>query len=339
MIKELIQKVIGKENLSFDESYNVMNKIMRGEVNNSHIAGLLVALKSKGEHADEVGGFVKAMRENSIKVNSTNEAIDVCGTGGDNSNTFNISTAVSFVVAGTGLKVAKHGNRSISSQSGSSDVLTELGINVNLTKEQSEKALDEIGITFLFAPNYHPAMKYVMPVRRELGFKTVFNILGPLTNPATTKRQMIGVFDDDTGILMREAATKLEMENVCFVCTENSFDEITLSGITKVFEYSNNYGSKEYELSSESFGYSEINLKELIGGDPKENAQILLNIFNGKEIGAKRNVVIANAALALYTSGYSKDLLKCKLTAEESIIRGKALEKLNMLRKFGDVNK
>lgn len=339
MIKELIQKVIGKENLTFDESFYIMNSIMCGEVNNSHIAGLLVALKSKGENADEVGGFVKAMRENSIKVNSTHNTIDVCGTGGDNSNTFNISTAVAFVVAGAGLKVAKHGNRSISSKSGSSDVLTELGINVNLSKLQSEKALDEIGITFLFAPNYHPAMKYVMPVRRELGFKTVFNILGPLTNPATTKKQMVGVFNNETAKLMREAVTKLEMENVSFICTENSFDEITLSGITKVFEYNNQFGSKEYELTAESFEYSEIDLKELTGGDPKENAKILTNIFEGKEKGAKRNVVVANAALALYTSGYSEDLLKCKYTAQESIISGKALEKLNLLRKFGEINK
>lgn len=338
MIKELIQKVIKNEHLTFDESYNVMNSIMHGEVNNSHIAGLLVALKSKGEHADEVGGFIKAMRENSIKINSEYDAIDVCGTGGDNSNTFNISTAVSFVVAGAGQKVAKHGNRSISSKSGSSDVLTELGINVNLSKEQSEKALDEIGITFLFAPNYHPAMKYVMPVRRELGFKTVFNILGPLTNPARTKRQMVGVFSDETAKLMREAVTKLEMDKVSFVCTDNMFDEITLSGVTKVFEYSNNLGSKEYQLTASSFGYSEIDIKELIGGDPKGNAKILMQIFEGKEIGAKRSVVIANAAFALYTAGYSEDLLKCKLTAEESIISGKALEKLNKLKEFGDMN-
>lgn len=335
MIKESIQKVIGKEHLTFEESYQVMNSIMNGEVNNSHIAGLLVALKSKGEHADEVGGFVKAMRENSIKINSEIDSIDVCGTGGDNSNTFNISTAVSFVVAGVGVKVAKHGNRSISSKSGSSDVLTELGINVNLSKEQSEKALEEIGITFLFAPNYHPAMKYVMPVRRELGFKTVFNVLGPLTNPATTKRQMVGVFNDETAKLMREAATKLEMEKICFVCTENRFDEITLSGTTKVFEYSKESGIKDYELTPESFGYSKIELQELLGGEPKENARILLDIFHGKEIGSKRNVVIANAALALYSSGYSEDLQKCKLTAEESIISGKALKKLNELKEFG----
>jgi len=175
MIKQTIQKVIEKENLTFAESHNAMNKIMSGEVNNSQIAALLVALKSKGEHADEVAGFAKAMREKSIKVNSINDSIDVCGTGGDNSNTINISTAAAFVVAGAGIKVAKHGNRSISSKSGSSDVLTELGVNINMTNEASKEALEKIGITFLFAPNYHPAMKYVMPVRRELGFTRTFN--------------------------------------------------------------------------------------------------------------------------------------------------------------------
>jgi len=338
MIKEMIQKVISNKNLSFDESYQVMNSIMKGEVNNSHIAGLLVALKSKGEHSDEVGGFVKAMRENSIKIDSASEAIDVCGTGGDNSNTFNISTAVSFVVAGAGIKVAKHGNRSISSKSGSSDVLTELGVNVNIPKEQSEKALEEIGITFLFAPNYHPAMKYVMPVRRELGFKTVFNILGPLTNPASTKRQMIGTFDNEAAKLMREASSKLDMDKICFICTDNGFDEITLSGMTNVFEYSRENGFKEYEISAETFGYSVVDLKNLIGGTPKENAKILMDIFGGKEIGAKKNVVVANAAMALYSAGYSDDLIKCKLTAEESIISGKTLEKLNSLKEFGKEN-
>jgi len=313
-----------------------MNSIMNGEVNNSHIAALLVALKSKGEHANEVGGFVKAMRENSIKVDTAFNAIDVCGTGGDNSNTFNISTAVAFVVAGAGVKVAKHGNRSISSKSGSSDVLTELGVNVHLSKEQSEKALEEIGIAFLFAPNYHPAMKYVMPIRRELGFKTVFNILGPLTNPATTKRQMIGTFNNETAELMRESAKNLDMEKVCLICTENSFDEITLSGITKIFEYDKTHGSKEFNVSAETFGYSKVNLQELVGGGPEENAQILMDIYEGKEIGAKRNVVVANAAMALYSSGYSDNLVKCKLTVEESLISGKALNKLEQLKEFGE---
>ena len=339
MIKQIIQKVIEKENLTFAESHNAMNKIMSGEVNNSQIAALLVALKSKGEHADEVAGFAKAMREKSIKVNSHSNSIDVCGTGGDNSNTINISTAVAFVVAGAGIKVAKHGNRSISSKSGSSDVLTELGVNINLSNEASEKALEKIGITFLFAPNYHPAMKYVMPVRRELGFKTIFNILGPLTNPAGTKRQMIGTFSNATAKLMREAAEHLEMEKVCFVCTENKFDEITLTGKTYVYEFDKTKGNKDYTITPETFGYAQINIKDIIGGTPKENAEAIKNLFEKKERNPLYYVVSANAALSLYASGFSEDLQQCKTAAENSIDSGKALEKLNQLIEFGEANR
>lgn len=335
MIKELIQKVIEKENLTFNESHQIMNSIMSGDVNNSHIAALLVALKSKGEHANEVAGFAKAMREKSIKIkSSSNDCIDVCGTGGDNSNTFNISTAVSFVVAGAGVKVAKHGNRSISSKSGSSDVLTELGVNINLSNVESEEALNQIGISFLFAPNYHPAMKHVMPVRRDLGFKTVFNILGPLTNPASVKRQMIGTYNYKTAELMREASKNLEMEKACFVCTENKYDEITLTGETKVFEYDAIKGNSEYFITPETFGYPKLELEDLAGGNPKENAKIILDIFEQKKKDARFYVVAANAALALYSSSYSDDLQGCKNTAEESILSGNALNKLYDLKNF-----
>jgi len=339
MIKELLQKVIEKEHLTFEESHKIMNSIMRGEGNNSHIAGLLVALKSKGEQPNEVAGFAKAMRENGIKINSTpSDCIDVCGTGGDNSNTFNISTAVSFVVAGSGIKVAKHGNRSISSKSGSSDVLTELGININLSNTASENALNEIGVAFLFAPNYHPAMKYVMPVRRELGFKTIFNILGPLTNPAGTKKQMVGTFSDSTALLMREAVKYLDMEKVCFVCTEDKYDEITLTGETKVFEYDKIRGNSEFNLLPKTFGYPELKLEELIGGNPNDNSKMILDLFKTPNKSAPFYVVAANAAFALYSSGYSDDLIECKRAAEESMFSGKALNKLNELKNFGERN-
>jgi len=336
MIKKEIQKIIEKENLTFNEAHSVLNKIMSGEINNSQIAALLVALKSKGEFETEVAGFAKAMREKSITLeNNSDTCIDVCGTGGDNSNTINISTAVSFVVAGTGIKVAKHGNRSISSKSGSSDVLTELGVNINLSNQASKRALNEIGIAFLFAPNYHPAMKYVMPVRRELGFKTVFNMLGPLTNPARTKKQMIGVYNNSTAKLMRESAKYLDMEKVCFVCTENRFDEITLTGETAIFEYDKNYGTKDYKISPETFGYPTITLNEIIGGTPKENAKRILELFNNKEKTPLFFVVSANAAFALYSAGFSGSLEECKNAAEDSILSGKALNKLNELKNFG----
>jgi anthranilate phosphoribosyltransferase len=338
MIKEIIQKVINKEKLNFNEAHVAMNKIMSGEVNNSQIAALLTALKSKGETAEEVAGFAKAMREKSIKVNSTIQAVDVCGTGGDNSNTINISTAVAFVVAGTGIKVAKHGNRSISSKSGSSDVLTELGVNINLSNETSKKALEEVGITFLFAPNYHPAMKYVMPVRRELGFKTVFNILGPLTNPAETKKQIIGTFGNATAKLMREAVKYLDMEKVCFICTENKYDEITLTGKTFVYEYDNKSGIKDYVITPETFNYPQIDITDIVGGTPKENAKQILNLFEKKEKTPLYFVVAANAAFALYSSGFSNNLNECQKAAEDSIDNGKALLKLKKLELFDERN-
>lgn len=335
MIKESIQKIIDKENLKLDEAYQVMNLIMSGKVNNSQIAALLIALKMKGESPEEYAGFIKAMREKSIKINAPENTIDVCGTGGDNSNSFNISTAVAFVVSGAGVNVAKHGNRSISSKCGSSDVLSELGVNINFSREQSEQVLNEIGITFLFAPNYHPAMKYVMPVRKELGMKTIFNVLGPLTNPASTKRQLVGVFNNQTAKLMRDAAKNINMDKVCFICTENSFDEITLTGTTQVYELNSNV-EKEFQINNKTFGFDEIKFQDIEGGDSKENAKILLDIFEGKEKGAKKNVVVANAALALYSANYSSQLNKCKQAAIESIENGKALEKLNELIKFSN---
>ena len=219
-MKSYIEKVIIREDLTFEEAYHVMHTIMSGEVNNAHLAGILIALKAKGECAAEIAGFAKAMREKSIKVKVSNpNVIDVCGTGGDDSGTFNISTAAAFVVAGAGVAVAKHGNKSISSRSGSADVLTEMGININLSPDATKQALEEIGISFLFAPQYHPAMKYAAVVRKELGMKTAFNLLGPLTNPAGTKRQLIGVYNNRSAKLLAEAAQYLDMEHVCFICT------------------------------------------------------------------------------------------------------------------------
>lgn len=336
-MKEQLEKVINGENLTFDEAYKVMYSIMSGNENNSKIASLLTALKIKGETADEVAGFVKAMREKVINIKCENKrVIDVCGTGGDGSGTFNISTAVSFVVAGAGVNVAKHGNRSISSKSGSSDVLHELGVDVKLNPELSEKALNEIGIAFLFAPLYHPAMKHVAPIRKELEFRSIFNILGPLTNPAGVKRQLIGTFSDKTAQLMSEAIKLLEMEKVTFLCTKNSYDEITLTDTTKVFEVNQDHSMYFYSLTSEHFGFPKISLENIQGGSAKENAEIIYDIFSNKNIGPAYDVVIANAALALKTSGISDNLLECKQIAEESIKSGRTLNKLNELKEFGE---
>ena len=338
MIKEYLQKVLDNEDLTLEESYTAMDEIMSGEVNNSHLAGFLIALKSKGESPVEVAGFVKAMREKSIKINCDDEnVIDVCGTGGDNSGSFNISTATSFAVAGAGVNVAKHGNRSISSQCGSADVLQELGININLSKERSEEALREVGITFLFAPNYNPAMKYAATVRKELGIKTVFNMLGPLTNPARVKKQMIGVYNSRASKIMSEAAKFLDLKKVCFLCGSGKYDEIYLGDVTEIHEFNHGEEIKSYFISNETFDYPKINFDSIKGGTAAENARIILDIFENKKSNGAYHTVAANAALALYSAGYSDELKECQIAAEESIKSGAALVKLNELRRFSNV--
>ncbi len=339
-MKEQLEKIISGNNLTFDEAYKVMYKVMSGEVNNSQIASLLTALKMKKETPEEVAGFVKAMREKVIPIKCDDEKlIDVCGTGGDGSGTFNISTAVAFVVAGAGVKVAKHGNRSISSKSGSSDVLHELGVDVQLSQELSEKALNEIGIAFLFAPLYHPAMKYVAPIRKELEFRSIFNILGPLTNPAGTKRQLIGTFNYETAKLMADAMKYLESNKLCFVCTNNTYDEVTLTHTTSVIETNGSTSMHLYELSPTDFGFERISLSDIKGGGAKENAEIIFNVFSHKEKNAAYKVITANAALALKVAGVSDNLNDCISIADESIKSGKTLEKLNQLKEFGEKHK
>jgi anthranilate phosphoribosyltransferase len=336
MIKEQIGQVMDKRNLSFREAHQVMLNIMNGEVNNSQIAALLIALKCKGETSQEVAGFAQAMRDSCVKIRSGYEgAIDVCGTGGDNSGTFNISTATSFVVVGAGVKVAKHGNRSVSSKSGSADVLRELGANINLSPEQSARALNEIGITFLFAPDYHPAMKHVAAVRKELGMKTVFNILGPLTNPAGTKKQLIGTFSIGVAEMMADAARYLGMQKVCFVCTANKYDEISLTEKTEVNEYSETQGLKKYVITHQTFGLPKVNSYELLGDGPAKNAEVLVNLFEKKHKNGVYFATIANAAMALYSADFSADLKQCVAAAEDSIHSGKALDKLHQFVAFG----
>lgn len=336
MIKHYIEKIIEKEDLSINESFDAMDKVMSGAINNSQLSGFLIALKSKGETAAEIAGFAKAMRDKSIKIDYQDEhLIDVCGTGGDYSGTFNISTAVAFAAAGAGVKVAKHGNRSISSKCGSADVLTHLGININLSKEQSEIALDKIGICFLFAPNYHPAMKFAAPVRKELEMKTVFNLLGPLTNPAGTKKQLIGVFNNKSAKIMSHAAKYLDMQKVCFICTSDKFDEISLTGETDIHEYCNSEEVSQYKISNESFNYPQMNIDDIKGETPEHNADIIMKLFLTKKKTPAFFVVSANTALALYCAGYSNDLNTCRQAAEDSILNGSAYNKLQELKQFG----
>lgn len=334
MIKYFLEKISAKEDLTIDEASSLMESIMDGEINNSHLAGLLLAMRTKGETAFELAGFVKVMRKRSIKISAPSSlTIDLCGTGGDNSGTFNISTAASFAAAGAGVYVAKHGNRSISSKCGSADVLNELGINISLSPDKSEEALNEIGITFLFAPEYHPSMKFAAPVRNELGMKTIFNMLGPLTNPAGTKRQLVGTYSREASAIMCGAVQYLEMEKVCFVNSGGQFDEISLTCDTSVDEFSQS-GVKHYSLSGGSFGYGMINKDNITGNTAAENASIILSVLKDRKVNDPFKVVAANTAAALYCAGISESLIECTAFAEESILSGKAYEKLLLFKNF-----
>ena len=336
MIKKTLDKLLDGKGLSFDEAVNTADLLMKGEVNNSQTAALLTLLKVKGETPTEIAGFATAMKNNGIKIKTDlSNTMDVCGTGGDNSDSFNISTAVAFVVAAAGIKVAKHGNRSITSKSGSSDVLSALGIKIDLTPEQSEKALKKIGISFLFAPIYHPAMKNVAPVRRELGFRTIFNMLGPLTNPAGTVKQIIGTFNNEASLKMAEAAKILGMEHVAFICTNNRYDEITLSHPTRIIELNKNELT-DFEITAETFGSEKISLDKIAGGTPEENAKIIEEIFTSGNRDARMKVVAANAAMALFISGNSNSLNTAMQRAEEIILSGAAMKKLNELKYFSE---
>lgn len=337
MIKNYLNKLIEKENLSIYESYDAMIRIMSGDVSPVLLSGFLVALKSKGETADEVSGFTRAMREKSIKIKLEDKnAIDVCGTGGDISGTFNISTAVAFAVAGTGIKVAKHGNRSVSSNSGSADVLKELGVNIEMSPEQSETALNKIGITFLFARLYHPAMKYAAETRKELGTRTIFNILGPLTNPANVTRQLIGTFNNQTAKLLRDAAINLDYTKVKFVCNANKYDEIFLDAESRVYEYSNLNGKADYSLTNDDFHYPNVGKENLLSNNSEESAKIILSILQNNSSNGAFHTVAANAAIALKCAAFSDSLVECIAAAEESIQSGAAFNKLKSLIEFSN---
>ncbi|MCH7827584.1 MAG: anthranilate phosphoribosyltransferase [Bacteroidetes bacterium] len=339
-MNQIFEKLLDKEDLTLSQSSDLMEEIMLGNVNNSLLAGILTSMRLKGVTSEELAGFAKVMKERCLEFNlNGNDAIDVCGTGGDNSGTFNISTAVAFVVAGTGIKVVKHGNRSISSKSGSADVLKELGVNITLPKEISEKALDEIGITFLFAPQYHPAMKNAAQVRKELAIRTIFNMLGPLTNPAGVIKQMIGTFSNDAAKLMAQASIHLNFERVCFLCCDNKYDEILLHGKTEIFEYNRNSTIKNYQITNETFGYDNVDISELKGDTAETNANIIKDIFNGTSKNGCFTTVTANAALALYCAKYSDNITQCKEAAEKSVTTGSAKNKLDELIKFCSTNR
>lgn len=327
MIKEAIIKVAKKEDLTYEESKAVMNEIMDGETSQVQTAAYLTALAMKGETIDEITGSAEGMRSHALQLKRDMDVLEIVGTGGDGSNSFNISTTASLVIAAGGVPVAKHGNRAASSKSGAADVLEALGVKITLTPEQSEKILEKIGICFLFAQTYHTAMKYVAPVRKELGIRTVFNILGPLTNPANANMQIMGVYSEELVEPMAQVLVKLGVKKGMVVYGTDSLDEISMSAPTAVCEICDGKLAP-YEIVPEQFGYKKCEKDELKGDTPQENATITRAILDGSEQGAKRRAVCMNAGAALYVAGKAGTLEEGVRLAEQLIDSGAALKKL-----------
>jgi len=329
-IQRAIARVIEGRSLSEQEATEVMGTIMDGEASDAQIGSLLTALRMRGETIDEITGFARAMRDRASSVRPTVSGyIDTCGTGGDGQDTFNISTVTTFVVAGTGVPIAKHGNRSVSSRCGSADVLEELGVRIDLDPAEMARCVDEVGVGFLFAQALHPSMRYAAGPRRELASRTVFNILGPLTNPAGAKRQLLGVYDPDLASVIAEVAGRLGSEKVLVVNGHPGMDEVSASGPTRIAEYADGEVSVR-EITPEELGISRGTPESIKGGDPAENASIARRVLEG-ERGPCRDVVLMNAAAALVAAGRVDDLADGVARASGSIDTGAALSKLEAL--------
>jgi anthranilate phosphoribosyltransferase len=330
MIREAIAQLVSGKHLSDVEAEAVMNEIMSGEATPAQIGSFLTALRVKGETADEIAGCVRAMRANAIHVRPrASLLVDTAGTGGDGAHTFNISTTAAFIIAGAGLAVAKHGNRAISSKAGSADVLMALGVNINLTPEQAAQCIDDIGIGFLFAPNLHPAMKHAIGPRRELGIRTVFNILGPLSNPANANVQLVGVYDPHLTDVMANVLQQLGGKAAFVVHGAGGLDELNTLGPNKVSEF-NGHGSRHYQLDPCELGLERANLADLTGGTPDENAAILRAVLGG-ERGPRRDTVLLNASAAFVAAGAAGDLSEGMRLGADSVDSGKAARKLDAL--------
>ena len=333
MIKEVISKVIAGEDLAGDEAYNVMNEIMEGQATDAQIAAFVIALRLKGETVDEITGFTRVMREKATRINHKAEnVVDTCGTGGDGTHTFNISTAAAIISAAAGATVAKHGNRSVSSSCGSADVLKELGVNIEIEKEKVEECIDAVGIGFLFAPLLHKAMKYAIGPRREIGIRTVFNILGPLTNPAGAKAQLLGVYDEALTETMAAVLGNLGSTHVFVVHGRDGLDEISITSPTKVSELKDGAISN-YTIEPEDFDLPMADLESIKGGDPAANAKIVKDVLSGVP-GPRRDIAVLNAAAVLTAADIAGGIAEGIKTAQEAINSGKAAEKLQALIEF-----
>jgi len=329
MIKEAIDTLVSGNSLTMEQAAGVMDEIMNGEATPAQFGSFVTALRLKGETVHEIAGMARAMRERAIPVATPGPMVDTCGTGGDASETFNISTTAAFVVAGAELKVAKHGNRGMSSGCGSADVLDALGVKIDLGAKEVERCLEEVGIGFMFAPVFHPAMMYASPPRREIGIRTVFNILGPLTNPAGAEAQLLGVADGELTMKMAEVLSLLGCHHALVVHGEDGLDEITLGGQTTVCELKEDEITR-YIIDPEEFGFRRVSMASLRGGPPQESAAIIRRILAG-ETGPHRDIVLLNAAAALVAGDKAENLEQgIKITAQ-AIDSGNASEKLENL--------
>ena len=333
MIKEAIETVVNGRSLTFEQAASVMEEMMIGEATPAQVASFVTALRIKGETVDEIAGLATVMQARATPVWVTSPVVDTCGTGGDGSSSFNISTTAAFIVAGAGLKVAKHGNRAMSSHCGSADVLEALGVMIELGAEAVAQCVETVGIGFMFAPNFHPAMKYAAAPRREIGIRTVFNILGPLTNPAKVKLQVIGVPSKELGDKIASVLHRLGTEHSLVVHGTDGMDEISISGKSLVWDVNQHRVSPPYEIFPEDLGFMKGSMTQIRGGTARQNARTLRGILSG-EVGVRRNIVIMNAAAALVAGNKASDLKEGVCIAEKTIDGGKALDKLDELIKL-----
>lgn len=333
MIKEAITIVVNGEDLTLGEAKKVMLQIMEGQATDAQIGSFITALRMKGETSEEISGCAEVMRDKAAAINTIHkDLVDTCGTGGDGVGTFNISTTTAIVVAAGGVPVAKHGNRSVSSNSGSADVLEALGININLSIEQVEKVMDQTGLGFLFAPVFHSSMKHAIGPRREIGIRSIFNLLGPLTNPARTKYQVLGVYDQGLTELLAEALKNLGLESALVVHGAGGLDEISILGPSKITQLKNGV-IRTYTLNPEDYGMDIGRVEDIKGGGPAFNAEVTMNVFAGEK-GPRRNIVLLNAAAAFLVSEVVDDFFVGIKRSEEIIDKGLALKKLKEFKEM-----
>ncbi|MFB5661676.1 anthranilate phosphoribosyltransferase [Alteribacillus sp. HJP-4] len=332
MIKNILGKCIEGASLTEQEAKTVMDEVMSGKATESQIASLLTILRFRGETVDEMTGFARSMRDHVLSIpHEETNVIDTCGTGGDQSSTYNISTASAIALSSFGLKVAKHGNRSVSSKSGSADVLEQLQISVQTTPDAASESLRRNGMAFLFAPLYHVAMKHAVNPRKEIGFRTIFNLLGPLTNPANAEAQVIGVFNKEYGLKMAETLQRLGTRRALFVTGEDGLDEITITGRSFITEV-NNGKITQYEIKPEDLGAKTAELKEVQVSTPKASADLIKAVFSGKAAGPAADILLLNVAAGLYIAGHTDSLAAGFQEGKQALIEGSYLKQLTILQ-------